>query len=801
MPPSESESGSFSESLSPARSSKISTIGEDFYNSINGGAYISGDDESDKGNQSDSSSDTPTPYLSLEASTPPSSNQHVELNGQHDDHLLSERSSGSNSSAGKQDISNGENDVLLMSERTTGSKGLRDSSYREDTLMLSDKSTARKISAKRDISHGEDTLMISDRSDVLSKRDVAKGDISSRSDRSSQSKNVRDNSNNGDVLMRSDRSGGSRNFRDNSTGYDSLLVSETTDESWRRMANFTGDGDESSISSTPSTPFPELEEMVEEDSNNGSSSPPSSGSLSQRMIRVVDKPPLATLLAPSAPDTSDIEGNEDDMDAALEAALASMSASDISDKNKSIQEGSDEDRSMHGQDIEDIGYTMAHSDQIKANGSAAEEGAASPVNRNNEDADYNGVIGTNNSIRNSERAGKIPRRWILDRIDGTVRPREEEEELPWWRQKPPLFLCLPSPLLGVSPWVFEENPFCVAVGKWGFFGDTTIRDDNKRSQTQRRDVEQSNTSASANLSANDNEISTNPDKPKGSFRTIVMAHAILLNACGFFATILSGLALTRSYPSLLKAAPFGKTTVIPTLSLHNAEGDGAIAGGAVTLYLGLLALGIDNPTASVGDMVVVDFRDFCDTPDTDLFLSAENCNRCADVSVWIAVGYFLTTIAFLPTFAVGVSRLYRSYDANCSKVSAGIWSLVSVLGYIIVLACYSSCLGSLHDGEVLYTSEGAAINDANNAFRDDPEEQFLVAEFDWKMGVGQVLLVIGLVLKLLDFVSNCCIATPTITRSRELQWDYEEGSDALLQREIAQNSNPQEGPPSPQAGD
>ena len=69
---------------------------------------------------------------------------------------------------------------------------------------------------------------------------------------------------------------------------------------------------------------------------------------------------------------------------------------------------------------------------------------------------------------NSVQKAPLPRRWIYDRVDGAVarhiRTKNEEGEkkknkttnIPKWKQHgPPCFLCYPSPLLKVFPWLLE----------------------------------------------------------------------------------------------------------------------------------------------------------------------------------------------------------------------------------------------------------------------------------------------------------------------------------------------------------
>ena len=370
---------------------------------------------------------------------------------------------------GQQDtslLSDGSNESNCESKDSVGE--MDDNSEEEAQLKLEGTSRSRDA---LDVSYGEDAPTMPDRSG-----DRPNGDILARSDRSNVRREFRDNSM---------QSGTSRNVRDTSTGYDSLLVSEASDDSLRGVVNFAGDEDNSSISSTRSNPFPLLEEGDEDES--------SEASKSEEQKEIIENSPLASDSAPSAPDPSNIEEN------------ATESENDDNDENLSVQ----------GQDVKDAGPAQAKSDTIKASETTA---PTEIINSNN--ADYNGTISTRNSLQMSEeRAGKIPRRWIIDRIDGTVTP--EEKELPQWRQKPPFFLCLPSPLLSIFPRIFEENSFCTTIGRWGFFGGDTVTDRNKNSSTE-GDIEENNDPFSFN-----NETS---EKSSNFLRTLIIGHSLLLNA-------------------------------------------------------------------------------------------------------------------------------------------------------------------------------------------------------------------------------------------------------------------------------
>ena len=83
--------------------------------------------------------------------------------------------------------------------------------------------------------------------------------------------------------------------------------------------------------------------------------------------------------------------------------------------------------------------------------------------------DENEDKNTGSTKINSVQKAPLPRRWIYDRVDGAVarhiRTKNEEGEkkknkttnIPKWKQHgPPCFLCYPSPLLKVFPWLLEE---------------------------------------------------------------------------------------------------------------------------------------------------------------------------------------------------------------------------------------------------------------------------------------------------------------------------------------------------------
>jgi hypothetical protein len=98
--------------------------------------------------------------------------------------------------------------------------------------------------------------------------------------------------------------------------------------------------------------------------------------------------------------------------------------------------------------------------------------------------------------------------------------------------------------------------------------------------------------------------------------------------------------------------------------------------------------------------------------------------------------------------------------------------VVSLAGYGLAFYYYNYvCLASFHQGQVLYDSNRNVVSEGG----------VVVVDFDWKMGTGQICLLAGFGLKCINFLCNCCVATPIITRDRVEQWKYERLSEQAEQ--------------------
>lgn len=359
---------------------------------------------------------------------------------------------------------------------------------------------------------------------------------------------------------------------------------------------------------------------------------------------------------------------------------------------------------------------------------ARERQRASQYERNRTN---NGRISSNsngNSTRpnsNSLNNGRVPRRWIYDRVNGTSRI----EGVPLRRHQPPCFLCFPPPMLKVCPWLLEENCLCRLLGQCGCCVES------------------------------------------GGLRSNALKFALWLNICGFLVTIFAALALTDDEYDLLSISSFGKADLEPT---RDDGVQSTIDYPTINLHLGLRALAVKNPNsagvASMTTTTVIPFDEFCTAQGMEQLMPLQDCDACSDTYLYLLIGILVALTAQVPTFATDYLRLYTNYDVNCQKVSASLWGMVCLAGYGLVYYYFNEvCAASFYKGQIQYSADGTLVE----KLEDPPDDGSIAIDFDWKVGTGQICLLVAFGLKILQMVCNCCVSTPTITRNRKEQWDYE----------------------------
>ena len=144
-----------------------------------------------------------------------------------------------------------------------------------------------------------------------------------------------------------------------------------------------------------------------------------------------------------------------------------------------------------------------------------------------------------------------------------------------------------------------------------------------------------------------------------------------------------------------------------------------------------------------------------------------DCNNCEQISRRIVPSLFLSMLSYIPNFTTDILRMYSNYDVNCQKFLASTFSWISLATAIYTWVNYrKGCFDSL-------STEPFAVNENFDRVDIDSDEAYLVINFAWKAGLGQICLAIATFLKVIDIVFNIILPTPTITRDYLEQVEYE----------------------------
>lgn len=317
-----------------------------------------------------------------------------------------------------------------------------------------------------------------------------------------------------------------------------------------------------------------------------------------------------------------------------------------------------------------------------------------------------------------------PLKWLYDRVNGITLEGEG---------KPPCFLCLPPLSLKAFPWLLEQNPCCTCLGSLGC------------------------------CTSNDNWA-----------RSTVLKLGAACNVLGFLGVLVATSALINNDDSM---RTFGLATA--TLTDMGESGTSEIGNTAtaleeINIYLGVRAAVLVNPN-TFGSFTLP-YERFCNPSlGLDAYLSTKDCAVCSDTTLSRMVAILVALVAFVPTCGMDITRAYSNFDVNCQKVASGILSLVTLAGCIVTYLQFDQCLNSFYSGPIFYDKDGQAFNP-----QDYPNAQFLNMDgyreviFQWKVGFGLIGLFLAMAFKSLNFICNCCIPTPGITRNRQAQDEYEE---------------------------
>ena len=324
--------------------------------------------------------------------------------------------------------------------------------------------------------------------------------------------------------------------------------------------------------------------------------------------------------------------------------------------------------------------------------------------------------------------GRMPRQWLIDRCDGNSRYNPT--------RRPPCFLCRPPFVLKWFPDCLEQNWCCERLGGIG-----CIDPDNVRA------------------------------------RSCLFATAFVINVLGLFLLVVASFAMANERYHILWNISFTNVWLKFIMGPQDFLTTGAF------YELGLRAAAFNsNIIDGLLDTGILSFADFCDAfaelPGSEQFspsmrvfgLSYQqdyDCDACQRISQRIVPSLFLSMLSYIPNFTTDFLRMYANYDVNCQKFFGSVFSWISLATSIYTWVNYrQGCFDSLN-------TEPFGLDENFEKIDLDSEELFIIVQFQWKAGVGQICLALATFLKLVDIVINCVLPTPTITRDHLEQVEYE----------------------------
>lgn len=319
--------------------------------------------------------------------------------------------------------------------------------------------------------------------------------------------------------------------------------------------------------------------------------------------------------------------------------------------------------------------------------------------------------------RTRTRTGRMPRQWLIDRCDG---------ESKYGDSRPPCRLCwVPFPVKWY-PDILEQNCMCEACGRIGCMDPENTR-----------------------------------------LRRALLWTAFATNICGLFCLIVASLAMTKRHFNLLWRTSFS------TVWLEVIEGPSNHP-PPTFFAIGLRAAAFASMFQNVTD--IIEFEDFCDfqhinSEDLRAILQQHgeffNCDSCQEVSKKICPSLFLSMLSYIPNFTTDILRMWSNYDVNCQKFLATTFSWISLATAIYTWVNYrKDCFSELYPDPISLNEEFLPVKPGS-------DDVYLVVQFRWHAGPGQVCLAVASLLKIIDIVMNIVVPTPTITRDHEEQVEYE----------------------------
>jgi hypothetical protein len=224
---------------------------------------------------------------------------------------------------------------------------------------------------------------------------------------------------------------------------------------------------------------------------------------------------------------------------------------------------------------------------------------------------------------------------------------------------------------------------------------------------------------------------------------------------GFILTMVACCAISLNFDVIMSTA----------FSSGYGASDNATFDG-VKIGVGLRAAAIQFPT---GNQSVWDFDQFCNVFEIDISLQeAQECGNCAESSTGIIGTLLFSLVVYFPTIFTDVTRMYSNYDVNCQKVFGSFVALASLASTLYTWRGYQEqCFSSFYDGIISYGVGGQILQP------EQADQAVLNVDFQWKYGPGLICVVTATFLKIVDILCHFIVPTPSITRDRKEQAEYE----------------------------
>lgn len=315
------------------------------------------------------------------------------------------------------------------------------------------------------------------------------------------------------------------------------------------------------------------------------------------------------------------------------------------------------------------------------------------------------------------------RQYIRDRCYGKSKYETDK--------KPPCFMCYaPPPVYYCSP-VLEQNRFCEFFGRIG--------------------------------------VSEYHDEP--DIRKRVFTFGLVANIFALIFTFYACFAISNN-PYVLVATSFSKGKV--TLNEVPSQ---------VNVDVGLRAVAVTTDN-NLFDPEVLQFGEFCDrfryslgnyTDHTDMH--PDQCGDCNTQSTKLVSSIILSLLVLIPSVSSDVLRMHPNYDLNCQKFTGGIIALLSLFFSLYTFMLYNTnCFLSFYSGYTPFDINEdsiAAITNFSGFSNGTLSNQTVQVDMTWVAGNGIICMYIATTLKIVDIIANLIVPTPTITRDKEEQLQYE----------------------------